>query len=151
MRNGANADICGILKENILIKNSQNGLVCGLIHVLVDDPYDVPTSHHDDNTVERYIPVLLQGASIISQHSHSLKKGARVSLIGKFKVIEEVYVAFDYFGFENVNAVVICIHDKNRLRVVSEDFEFLESNSQENTKVENIGKSVPKSWAYSFN
>ena len=149
MRNGAYAEICGELKEDIVIKKAQDGSVCGLIHVL-NNCISKPSEKFQNNKAT--IPVLLKGVNIINAHAHSLKKGERVWLVGKFEVIKKVYATFGEFGFEKISSVVISMHDKNRLRVITQDA-ALSPDPLEKEQIINTEESPYKafSWAANFN
>jgi hypothetical protein len=152
MRNGANAEIRGELKEDIIIKRGpKEGLVCGLIYVLINDTSEISSQISDANTKLNYVPVLLKGADIINKFGSSLKKGEKVWLVGKFEVVEKAYVAFEDFGFDNVSGFIISIHDKNRFRVITED-PILNAIPETNRQVIKIREynSMSGSWMNSF-
>ena len=123
MRNGAYAEICGELKEDIVIKGSEDGQICGLIYVLTN-PVAKPKNKSQSNIQPNYISVLLMGADVINKHAPFLKKGERVWLVGKIEPVQNSYIVFEDLGFSDISAVIISLHDKNRLRIITHDPAF---------------------------
>ena len=151
MRNGAYAEICGELREDIVVKGDEEGLICGLIYVLINANID--DQLEEANSEPTYIPVLLKGVNIIKKHGGALKKGCRVWLVGKFEIVENAYLMFEEFGFENISGVIINLHDKNRLIILPKEREILSVTPQNDNQVINTGEFNARceSWAANFN
>lgn len=120
MQNGAYANILGELKENIVIRSTEDGVIYGLIFLAAISKQ----WPQDDNVTPNYIPVLLRGVDIIKAHGASLIKGEEVWLVGEFEPAQNSYTAFREFGLGDVNGVIISLHDKTRLRIITHDPAF---------------------------
>ena len=118
MRSEAHAQIYGELKEDIMIKDIDNGIICGLINIL---QFEEKSRFQGDNIKASYIPVLLKGMDIIEKYGHLLKKGEWVWLFGRFEILENVYITSENYGFNNINGLIIILHDKKRLVIYPKD------------------------------
>ena len=152
MRSGAYAEICGELKEDILIKGAEDGQICGLIYVLTNPIAKPKNKSQCDYLESNYIPVLLMGADIIKKHGVFLKKGEKVWLVGKFEAAQNSYATFNSVGFGDISGVVISLHDKNRLRIITHD-PALNAVAQNNKEITDATKPslMSESWASNFN
>jgi uncharacterized protein YuzE len=151
MRNGAYAEICGELKEDIVIKGSEDGQICGLIYVLTNPVAKPKNESQSDYLKPNYIPVLLMGVDIIKKHGASLKKGEKVWLVGKFETAQNNYAAFSGVGFGDISGVIISLHDKNRLRVITNDRALSTASGSANQIAEaSEFSSISQSWATNF-
>lgn len=124
MKSGAHADIWGELKGDIVIKRAEGDLICGLIHVLTGHVIKSKNAPQNNTTKLNYISVLLMGADVINKHAPFLKKGERVWLVGKIEPVQNSYIVFEDLGFSDISAVIISLHDKNRLRIITHDPAF---------------------------
>jgi hypothetical protein len=123
MKSGAHADIWGELKEDIVIKHAEGDLICGLIHVLTDHVIK-SKNISQSNTKPNYISVLLMGADVINKHAPFLKKGEEVWLVGRLEPVQDSYIVFEGLGFSDISAVIVSLHDKSRLRIITNDPAF---------------------------
>ena len=64
------------------------------------------------------------GMDIINKHAPFLKKGEEVWLVGRLEPVQDSYIVFEGLGFSDISAVIVSLHDKSRLRIITNDPAF---------------------------